>query len=86
MNDMSWQPIDTAPKDGTRFLFSNDHIIGIGFYINNWFATDSWGGSTNTCPTHWMPLPLTPSGRDSFSVTKFNPRDSVESRIKSKIS
>jgi hypothetical protein len=58
---MNWQPIDTAPKDGTRFLFSNGKIVGTGFYIKGHiFAADSWQGERDTIPKYWMPLPSPP--------------------------
>lgn len=53
-----WQPIATAPKDGTRFLFTNGTRVGIGFYLNGkHFAADSWGGETNTIASHWQAAP-----------------------------
>jgi len=56
-----WQPIETAPKDGSRFLFSNGKIVGTGLYLRpNAFAADSWQGQHDTVPTHWMPLPQLP--------------------------
>lgn len=56
-----WHPIDTAPKDGRRFLFSNGRMVGVGQYINGRaFAADSWQGENLTEPTHWMPLPDLP--------------------------
>lgn len=58
---MEWMPIETAPKNGERFLFTNGGFIGIGFFISGqWFACDSWRGETNSVPTHWMPLPAPP--------------------------
>jgi len=59
---MKWQPIETAPKDGTRFLACNpDGIIVIGKMINGkHFAADSWAGVKNTVASHWMPLPAPP--------------------------
>ena len=57
-----WQPIATAPKDGTRFLFTNGEHVGVGRYVNGKaFAADSWGGVFNTVPSHWMPLPPPPT-------------------------
>ena len=57
-----WQPIETAPKDGSRFMFASDDFIGVAFYINGKaFAADSLGPTHRTSqPTHWMPLPDLP--------------------------
>ena len=67
-DDREWQPIDTAPKDGTTIL-----ICGHG--SNGYFVADAkWDGvafclfhpdddaHTSHCyhPSHWMPLPEPP--------------------------
>ena len=64
-----WQPIETAPKDGTGFLW---HIqtwpgfraIGAGHFDqsrNVFVVTDFWGDNDIVIdPTHWMPLPEPP--------------------------
>jgi hypothetical protein len=63
---MNWQPIETAPKDGTRFLAPS--IDGRTVTIGLW--SDQWGGYWDDLtvghlngqwhPTHWMPLPPPP--------------------------
>ena len=56
-----WRPISEAPTDGTRFLFWNGGLVGIGFYIQGkHFAADSFAGQTAQNPTHWQPLPPPP--------------------------
>lgn len=54
-----WQPIETAPKDGSNvFLYCTDRIdhFAIGYYDEAWFAV----GHFRPEPTHWMPLPKPP--------------------------
>ncbi len=69
---MTWQPIETAPKDGTPVLLLYDQEAIQG----HWSETDTHGGewkpiwlSVHGCgccgsddkpPTHWMPLPEPP--------------------------
>ena len=54
-----WQPIETAPKDGSRFIACNKlGFVVIARLINGkHFATDSWAGTNDTVPVVWMPLP-----------------------------
>ena len=57
-----WRPIEDAPKDGTRFIFTNGSVVGVGFYVNGHaFAADSWQGERDTTPKYWMPLPVLPT-------------------------
>ena len=70
-----WQPIDTAPKDGTLILAhlpDSDDCYVIGWCdkakdIRSYFNADGWciawdGESLSdwSQPTHWMPLPDAP--------------------------
>jgi hypothetical protein len=66
-----WQPIETAPKDGTlvwayasRFDDANGRQgmasflrTSQGFGVWHWRHGRNYGGSN---PTHWMPLPEPP--------------------------
>lgn len=70
-----WQPIETAPRDGTSVLVVNDNVGGrytkpfqIG--VASWgpcMREEAWGSDSCcdnvTCftPTHWQPLPNAPS-------------------------
>lgn len=63
-----WQPIETAPKDGSRVLlrfagpFHDETEIGVtvGVWTGNtesWWLTCIWASSNaHREPTHWMPL------------------------------
>ena len=68
---MTWQPIETAPRDGTEMLlwdgtnlgvgFRTDTAWGLVFELHNW----EWGHEISfktVYPTHWMPLPEPPEG------------------------
>lgn len=66
---MNWQPIETAPKDGTRILLGRGDRVWLdewwkGIGISGWASLVAWeqaGGSYSLPPTHWMPLPDPPS-------------------------
>ncbi len=58
-----WQPIETAPKDGTRVLLCIDHgewgdKVWTGLWGDGWMVSY---GKARTEPTHWMPLPKAPA-------------------------
>lgn len=70
---MKWQPIETAPKDGTDILCSFSGAVSIAFwdvkapdeyYYNQRSKTPQWlsheGSYLGEEPTHWMPLPKPP--------------------------
>lgn len=65
---MTWQPIKTGPKDGTRVLATNAKYTATARYRHSPY-TDLRGfvfdGATmpNDSITHWMPLPAPPSSR-----------------------
>ncbi len=59
-----WQPIETAPKDGTNIMLGWPTMTMSGYWAD-WAGRKSWvtsrgeyGGSA--APTHWMPLPAPP--------------------------
>lgn len=58
-----WQPIETSPRDGTRFLaFVGGQWHGVEQVIVK-YSSDTYLGYNNTPwqPTHWMPLPSPPT-------------------------
>lgn len=73
MSDLSsliadlWQPIETAPKDGTHILLyvkldeprEKEVGIDVGFYVTH-RNDDFLAWSYVARPTHWMPLPSPP--------------------------
>jgi hypothetical protein len=62
---MPWQPIETAPRNGTRIWLAdaNNRVTGywsppIGAWRCDWLV-----GETGDKPTHWQPLPDPPAQR-----------------------
>lgn len=64
-----WQPIETAPLDGTEVVLFYPHmsngLVTAGYYHRAdfhhepyWYADLVNGGASP--PTHWMPLPPPP--------------------------
>lgn len=69
---MDWQPIETAPKDGTQILAYAEGSRGLNYFsVAEWatakdYAPRSvadWFWAYAIRPTHWMPLPAPPSER-----------------------
>lgn len=61
---MEWQPIETAPRDGTRILLFREgwHVnCAVGYWRIDWHEFAPVGGECFPQPTHWMPLPPPPS-------------------------
>lgn len=68
-----WQPIETAPKDGTSVLLFKQSmdfkIRGYGYweggdsFVSGWISKgfdDTFGNLGLANPSHWMPLPEPP--------------------------
>lgn len=69
---IKWQPIKTAPRNGTQILISDGDAVYAGFWREQWVffdesctVEDGWielnGWVDGYGPTHWMPLPPAPS-------------------------
>jgi hypothetical protein len=55
----AWQPIESAPIDGTVLLVHGARGVELGWCVHGrWY----WhgGNSLVDVPTHWMPLPEPP--------------------------
>ena len=69
---MEWQPIETAPMDGTRVLVFRmcwQESAAVCWFNRD---TDEWipvGGVMFCEPTHWMPLPPAPAASASAPTT-----------------
>ena len=64
---MTWQPIETAPKDGTEFLAWDGLMIETCWFKDGVLLA-SWDNQRFSCDTdvdcdatHWMPLPEPPA-------------------------
>jgi len=59
-----WQPIETAPRDGTRIILFRPNWVesmAIGFYYASYEQwTVIYAGVEFCDVTHWMPLPESP--------------------------
>jgi hypothetical protein len=69
-----WQPIETAPRDGTPILLCHweDEYCLVGeWWVHGWWSTGPFRYAPNQIeirdpifldfePTHWMPLPPPP--------------------------
>lgn len=70
---MDWQPIETAPKDGSEIILGGQGWVSAGFWSDGeeckraeagWFFEDDRASlliARNANPTHWMPLPPSPT-------------------------
>lgn len=65
-----WQPIETAPRDGTAvLLYCPTFYFGPGVYLGWWEGThfecctegQTLGPYSDNGATHWMPLPAPPT-------------------------
>lgn len=58
-----WQPIETAPRDGTIFLGCTDkgtfQIIKLNKHLHIWIDAD--GRESYRQMTYWLPLPDPPN-------------------------
>jgi len=60
---MTWQPIETAPKDGSHILLYRRGSQFVGYYgaaNSNWYINTPGLLTMWPLPTHWMQLPPHP--------------------------
>jgi hypothetical protein len=75
---MNWQPIETAPKDGTRVLIygywdgelsdldEEPEVWKARFSLGTWWVdSDQYYVARVVNPTHWMPLPKPPKRKQN---------------------
>lgn len=74
---LEWQPIETAPKDGTRILITNGGWVQLGWYSHSFWLgrlskegawvcddpRDSHALVDEDAPTRWRSLPPPPEGK-----------------------
>jgi hypothetical protein len=59
---VTWQPIETAPRDGSRFLFWNGEYVCVAqFVMGKFFAAQGYPANGIPEATHWMPIPTPPA-------------------------
>lgn len=65
-----WQPIATAPKDGTTILILAEQDVSVVRWHSDWVCyadgvPAEYDGEITTAfrPTHWVPLPAPPETR-----------------------
>lgn len=59
--DGGWQPIETAPRDGTSILLLQSgcrYVAHWSVYVEQWVVDK--GAAQGNYPTHWQPLPDPP--------------------------
>ena len=62
-----WQPIGTAPKDGTHILTCEDGYIVVAMWFVYHGGRSQWetvDGESEIDPTHWMPLPAAHAAKE----------------------
>ena len=74
MTNDQWQPIETAPKDGTvviLFVPCWDEVVTAWYCkaTGLWPSDEPFSESGEACnvgmPTHWMPLPEAPTDNNT---------------------
>lgn len=63
-SNVTWKPIDTAPKDSTRVLVFAEGEVFVGEYWGGegWYCLTSQTGGEVLQPSLWTEIPELPSG------------------------
>lgn len=71
---MNWEPIETAPKDGSEIILADRYGSYSGFWHDgsqNYWKKEGWYVESDRSnlltarplkPKHWMPMPVHPEG------------------------
>lgn len=77
---MKWQPISTAPTDGTNCLVY-DGEVKIAYKSDSEWKAEDWNGDCCGCerevisPSYWMPLPEQPKLTQPSNAPRLEPYD-----------
>lgn len=74
-----WQPIETAPRNGTWLLVAGPDHTGARRMVCRWLVGLEWesaddGYGAYIQPTHWMPLPDVPAAMSAPTPQQEQPR------------
>ena len=57
---LQWQPIENAPKDGTRIIVTYYGCFCVVYFKDNYWRETITGMGLRKQPKYWMPLPPQP--------------------------
>ena len=63
---MTWQPIETAPRDGKLIVVYTKGIIDIAFWNGGLEYWVTFAFNRGKSPTHWIPLPEPPPEEEAL--------------------
>jgi hypothetical protein len=62
-----WKPIETSPKDGSKFLcHEKDGNVSTVWWVGDQLGGRGWSYAEWMMPTHWRPMPPTPKQESEF--------------------